>query len=88
MSRVIRGGSSHDFSGAVRSEGRSWDAPDYRYFDLGFRLVQDDLPSLLVLRGGSWINSPRRVSSVFRERDERTYCGYYSLGFRLLQDTK
>lgn len=38
-SRVVRGGSWIDFAWSCRSANRYWIAPDYRNWDLGFRLV-------------------------------------------------
>lgn len=39
--RVIRGGSWGNNTGSVRSASRTWDDPDVRGDDLGFRLAQD-----------------------------------------------
>jgi formylglycine-generating enzyme required for sulfatase activity len=38
--RVIRGGGCGSLGGDCRSADRSWDAPSYRYFRLGFRLAR------------------------------------------------
>jgi formylglycine-generating enzyme required for sulfatase activity len=38
--RVLRGGSWDYYPGIVRTAGRYWGTPDYRFDDLGFRVVQ------------------------------------------------
>jgi formylglycine-generating enzyme required for sulfatase activity len=39
--RVVRGGSWLNVPWLLRASFRYWNGPDYRYFDLGFRLAQD-----------------------------------------------
>jgi len=39
--RVVRGGSWGDGPAGLRSADRSWNSPDFRIYDLGFRLAQD-----------------------------------------------
>jgi iron(II)-dependent oxidoreductase len=40
-SKALRGGSWSDVEDYLRSAGRSWDVPEDRYADIGFRLARD-----------------------------------------------
>jgi formylglycine-generating enzyme required for sulfatase activity len=36
---VVRGGAFDDYEGSVRCASRNWSDPDFRYHNLGFRVV-------------------------------------------------
>jgi formylglycine-generating enzyme required for sulfatase activity len=80
--RNYRGGSHLHGNTYVQDVIRSWDFPDSRRKDIGFRLVVAQ-GSVQVNRGGSWSDSARHARVAYCDRDDPTDRRSVSLGFRL-----
>ena len=83
---VVRGGSWYDLPRILRSAYRYWYTSDYRYFDIGFRLLEESTSeNSYVRRGGSWDDYPDVARSASRLRNNADG-GSDFIGFRLLEE--
>jgi formylglycine-generating enzyme required for sulfatase activity len=82
--RNYRGGSHLHGNTYVQDVIRSWDFPDSRRKDIGFRLVEDT-DAVRVGRGGSW-NGSAQFASVARRYGYDPADRSSSLGFCLVVD--
>ena len=85
----IRGGSWDNNQDYARASARSWDDVDYRYYENGFRLIEDPKSSpqtRKMIRGGCWSFDADASRSAYRLHWPRPADRNLYVGFRLLED--
>ena len=66
MWKSFRGASWNDHVCYLRAANRHGLDPDYRGYNLGFRVACEADPGMVVVRGGSWLHNPVILHAAIR----------------------